>query len=182
MQLRKAVIAEDEPLLRAELVESLAQLWPELRVCAEAEDGVDALRAIEQHAPDILFLDIQMPGLSGLDVARHVGSKCHIVFVTAYDKYAVAAFEQGAVDYVMKPFWRRGSRRRSRDSRRKPAPSPPIWKECCSRCSPRAPASRTCAGSLRPKVRTCGSSLSRKSRISRRTTSTRSSSRRIRSR
>ena len=104
MQLRKAVIAEDEPLLRAELVESLAKLWPELHICAEAEDGVDALRAIEQHSPDILFLDIQMPGLSGLEVARHVGSECHIVFVTAYDNYAVAAFEQGAIDYVMKPF------------------------------------------------------------------------------
>ena len=104
MQLRKAVIAEDEPLLRAELAESLAKLWPELHVCAEAEDGVEALRAIEQHAPDILFLDIEMPGLSGLEVARHVGSECHIVFVTAYDKYAVAAFEQGAIDYVMKPF------------------------------------------------------------------------------
>ena len=102
--MRKAVIAEDEPLLRAELKESLAALWPELEVCAEAEDGVEALRAIERHAPDILFLDIQMPGMSGLEVARHVGNKCHIVFVTAYDKYAVAAFEQGAVDYVMKPF------------------------------------------------------------------------------
>ena len=104
MHVRKSVIAEDEPLLRAELKESLAALWPELEVCAEAEDGVEALRAIERHAPDILFLDIQMPGMSGLEVARHVGNKCHIVFVTAYDKYAVAAFEQGAVDYVMKPF------------------------------------------------------------------------------
>jgi DNA-binding LytR/AlgR family response regulator len=104
MQQRKAVIAEDEPLLRAELKESLARLWPELSICAEAEDGVDALGAIERHSPDILFLDIQMPGMSGLEVARHLGSKCHIVFVTAYDKYAVAAFEQGAVDYVMKPF------------------------------------------------------------------------------
>lgn len=104
MDAYKAVIAEDEPLLRAELRESLAKLWPELRVCAEAEDGVEALHAIEQHAPEILFLDIQMPGLSGLDVARQVGSQCHVVFVTAYDKYAVAAFEQGAVDYVMKPF------------------------------------------------------------------------------
>jgi DNA-binding LytR/AlgR family response regulator len=65
---------------------------------------VEALHAIEQHAPDLLFLDIQMPGLSGLEVARRTGSKCHVVFVTAYDKYAVAAFEQGAVDYVMKPF------------------------------------------------------------------------------
>src|SRR5690349_19363105 len=103
MQQRKAVIAEDEPLLRAELRESLAKLWPELAVCAEAEDGVEALHAIEQHDPDILFLDIQMPGLSGLEVARHAGSRCHVVFVTAYDKYAVSAFEQGAVDYVMKP-------------------------------------------------------------------------------
>ena len=70
MDAYKAVIAEDEPLLRAELRESLAKLWPELRVCAEVEDGVEALHAIEQHAPEILFLDIQMPGLSGLDVAR----------------------------------------------------------------------------------------------------------------
>jgi DNA-binding LytR/AlgR family response regulator len=101
---RIAVIAEDEPLLRAELRESLAKLWPELHVCAEAEDGVRALRAIEQHSPDILFLDIQMPGMSGLEVARQAGGRCHIVFVTAYDKYAVAAFEQSAVDYVMKPF------------------------------------------------------------------------------
>ena len=104
MNAYKAVIAEDEPLLRAELRESLSKLWPELRVCAEVEDGVEALHAIEQHAPEILFLDIQMPGLSGLEVARQVGSQCHVVFVTAYDKYAVAAFEQGAVDYVMKPF------------------------------------------------------------------------------
>jgi DNA-binding LytR/AlgR family response regulator len=104
MDAYKAVIAEDEPLLRAELRESLTKLWPELRVCAEVEDGVEALHAIEQHAPEILFLDIQMPGLSGLDVARQAGSRCHVVFVTAYDKYAVAAFEQGAVDYVMKPF------------------------------------------------------------------------------
>jgi DNA-binding LytR/AlgR family response regulator len=104
MQPRKAVIAEDEPLLRAELRESLAKLWPELTVCAEADDGVEALRAIEQHDPDILFLDIQMPGLSGLEVARQAGRRCHVVFVTAYDQYAVAAFEQGAVDYVMKPF------------------------------------------------------------------------------
>jgi len=104
MQQHKAVIAEDEPLLRAELRESLAKLWPELVVCAEAEDGVEALHAIEQHDPDILFLDIQMPGLSGLEVARQAGSRCHVVFVTAYDKYAVSAFEQGAVDYVMKPF------------------------------------------------------------------------------
>lgn len=100
----KAVIAEDEPLLRAELKETLGRLWPELSICAEAEDGIEALRAIEVHAPDILFLDIQMPGISGLEVARRSATRSHVVFVTAYDQYAVNAFEQGAVDYVMKPF------------------------------------------------------------------------------
>jgi DNA-binding LytR/AlgR family response regulator len=100
----KAVIAEDEPVLRAELRDTLLRLWPELVVSAEAEDGIEALQALGQHAPDILFLDIQMPGLSGLDVAKQASGKCHVAFVTAYDQYAVAAFEQGAVDYVLKPF------------------------------------------------------------------------------
>jgi DNA-binding LytR/AlgR family response regulator len=100
----KAVIAEDEPVLRAELKETLAGVWPELDVCAEASDGLEALHALDEHAPDILFLDIQMPGMSGLDVARQASGRAHVVFVTAYDKYAVAAFEEGAVDYVMKPF------------------------------------------------------------------------------
>lgn len=100
----KAVIAEDEPVLRVELRKTLTNLWPELVICAEAEDGVEALRALEEHGPDVLFLDIQMPGMSGLEVARQASGKCHVAFVTAYDKYAVAAFEQGAVDYVMKPF------------------------------------------------------------------------------
>jgi DNA-binding LytR/AlgR family response regulator len=100
----KAVIAEDELLLREELRDVLANLWPELVICAEAEDGIEALRALAEHAPDILFLDIQMPGLSGLEVAKQASGKCHVAFVTAYDKYAIAAFEQGAVDYVMKPF------------------------------------------------------------------------------
>lgn len=100
----KALIAEDEPILRGELRETLAKLWPELEICAEAEDGVAALREIAAHEPDILFLDIQMPGVTGLEIARHVSGRCHVAFVTAYDQYAVAAFEQGAVDYVMKPF------------------------------------------------------------------------------
>jgi DNA-binding LytR/AlgR family response regulator len=104
MRPMKAVIAEDEPILRAELRETLARLWPELEICAEAEDGIEALRALSQYAPDVLFLDIQMPGLSGLEVAKQASGRCHVAFVTAYDKYAVAAFEQGAVDYVMKPF------------------------------------------------------------------------------
>lgn len=100
----KAVIAEDEPELRAELKETLAAVWPELIICAEAEDGIQAIHAMSAHAPDILFLDIQMPGMTGLEIAQQVSGKCHVVFVTAYDQYAVAAFEQGAVDYVMKPF------------------------------------------------------------------------------
>lgn len=100
----KAVIAEDEPLLRAELRDTLLRLWPELVISAEAEDGIQALQALAEHVPDILFLDIQMPGLSGLDVAKQASGRCHVAFVTAYDQYAVAAFEQGAVDYVMKPF------------------------------------------------------------------------------
>jgi DNA-binding LytR/AlgR family response regulator len=100
----RALIAEDEPVLRQELRETLAKLWPELVICAEVEDGIEAAHALESHAPDILFLDIQMPGMNGLDVARQASGRCHVAFVTAYEEYAVAAFEQGAVDYVMKPF------------------------------------------------------------------------------
>jgi DNA-binding LytR/AlgR family response regulator len=98
-----AVIAEDEPVLRAQLKELLGAVWPELDVVAAAEDGLQAMRVLEQHNPDVLFLDIQMPGLTGLEVARHASGRYHVVFVTAYDQYAVAAFEEGAVDYVMKP-------------------------------------------------------------------------------
>jgi len=101
----RAIIAEDEPVLRDELAEMLGTLWPELEIVAKAADGIAALRALDEHHPDVMFLDIQMPGLSGLDVARQAGGRCHVVFVTAYDQYAVAAFEQGAVDYVLKPFY-----------------------------------------------------------------------------
>src|ERR1700682_942910 len=104
MSILKAVIAEDEAVLRRELKETLATVRPELVVCAEAEDGIQAMHAMSTHTPDVLFLDIQMPGMDGLEVAQQASGKCHVVFVTAYDKYAVAAFEQGAVDYVMKPF------------------------------------------------------------------------------
>ena len=99
-----AILAEDEPLLREELRQLLGQLWPELQVLAEAEDGLEALQALESHRPQVLFLDIQMPGLSGLDVARAASGRCHVVFVTANERYAVDAFEQGAVDYLLKPF------------------------------------------------------------------------------
>ena len=99
-----AMLAEDEPLLRDELRQLLEQLWPQLQIVAEAEDGLEALHALEAQRPQVLFLDIQMPGLSGLDVARAASGRCHVVFVTAYERYAVAAFEQGAVDYLLKPF------------------------------------------------------------------------------
>ncbi len=98
-----ALVAEDEPTLRHQLVEQLGQLWPELAIVAEAADGVQALRLLHEHRPEVLFLDIQMPGATGLEVARQASGRCHVVFVTAYDEYAVTAFEQGAVDYVLKP-------------------------------------------------------------------------------
>jgi len=98
-----ALIAEDEPLLRAELAEQLAKIWPELTIVGSAADGIEAVRLLVMHKPDVLFLDIQMPGMTGLEVARQAAGRCHIVFVTAFDQYAITAFEQGAVDYVMKP-------------------------------------------------------------------------------
>jgi DNA-binding LytR/AlgR family response regulator len=98
-----AIVAEDEATLRQQLVEQLGQLWPELTIVAEAADGIAALRLLGEHRPDILFLDIQMPGATGLEVARQVNGRSRVVFVTAYDEHAVTAFEQGAVDYVLKP-------------------------------------------------------------------------------
>ena len=98
-----AVVAEDEETLRHELMDRLAQLWPELVIVGEAADGVQALRLLQECRPDVLFLDIQMPGATGLDVARQVQGRSHVVFVTAYDQYAVSAFDEGAVDYLLKP-------------------------------------------------------------------------------
>ena len=99
----RAVIAEDEANLREELRETLAAVWPELEIVAEAGDGGAALRALDEHAPHVMFLDIQMPGADGLETARRAGARAHVVFVTAYDRYAIAAFEAGAIDYVLKP-------------------------------------------------------------------------------
>jgi DNA-binding LytR/AlgR family response regulator len=103
MSATTAIIAEDEATLRGQLVEQLGQLWPELVIAGEAADGVQALRLLDEHRPDVMFLDIQMPGATGLEVARQASGRCHVVFVTAYDQHAVAAFDQGAVDYVLKP-------------------------------------------------------------------------------
>lgn len=104
MTFPKAIIAEDEAVLRDELRARLAELWPELVISAEAANGIEASQAFTAHSPDVLFLDIQMPGINGLEVARLASGRCHVVFVTAFDRYAVKAFEHGAVDYVMKPF------------------------------------------------------------------------------
>ena len=98
-----ALIAEDEPLMRERLKEKLAEAWPELQVVAEAEDGDQAIALFNEHRPLLAFLDIRMPGLSGLDVAAAIGGECHVVFITAYDQYALKAFEAGAVDYLLKP-------------------------------------------------------------------------------
>lgn len=99
-----AIIAEDEAHLRDALKAKLRIAWPELRILGEAADGFEALELLKVHEPDVLFVDIEMPMLSGLDVAREVQGRCHVVFVTAFDAHAVAAFEQGAIDYVLKPF------------------------------------------------------------------------------
>ncbi|MGY1459560.1 MULTISPECIES: LytR/AlgR family response regulator transcription factor [unclassified Luteimonas] len=100
------VVAEDEALLRRSLLDQLHRAWPELRVVAECDDGASALEAIAEHRPQVAFLDIRMPGLSGLEVASATAEASpgtRIVFVTAYDQYAIDAFERGAIDYLLKP-------------------------------------------------------------------------------
>ena len=98
-----AILAEDEAILRQQLQGKLAKLWPELEIVASVEDGAAALEALEDRVPDFMFLDIQMPEMTGVEVARHVAGRCHVVFVTAYDQYAIQAFETGAADYILKP-------------------------------------------------------------------------------
>jgi DNA-binding LytR/AlgR family response regulator len=98
-----ALIAEDEPLLREALARQLEEAWPELDVVAQARSGREAIAKFDALAPDVCFLDVQMPGLSGVEVARHVGRRAQLVFVTAYDQYAVQAFAEGVLDYLVKP-------------------------------------------------------------------------------
>ncbi|MES2675762.1 MAG: LytTR family DNA-binding domain-containing protein [Pseudomonadota bacterium] len=98
-----AIIADDEQVLRAYLKRLLAIVWPELHIVAEAENGLQALEFVNQYRPDIIFLDIKMPGLNGLEVAAKLQGLCHIVFSTAYDDYAIDAFETEVVDYLIKP-------------------------------------------------------------------------------
>jgi DNA-binding LytR/AlgR family response regulator len=98
-----ALIADDEPLLREALRRQLADAWPELEIVAEARNGREAVRLFDELRPDVCFLDVHMPGLSGVNAATHIGRRAHLVFVTAYDHYAVQAFAQGALDYLLKP-------------------------------------------------------------------------------
>ena len=98
-----ALIADDERLMRDQLVLRLQQAWPELEIVAQAKNGEEAIEMVRQHRPDFAFLDIRMPGKTGLEAAAEIAGQTHIVFITAYDQYAVQAFEHGAVDYVLKP-------------------------------------------------------------------------------
>src|SRR5205085_11211353 len=98
-----AIIADDEPLLRSSLMRMLAETWPELDIVAQARNGREAVQMFEAQKPDICFLDVHMPGLSGVDAARQIGGRAQLVFVTAHDQYAVQAFEQRAIDYLVKP-------------------------------------------------------------------------------
>ncbi len=111
----RAVIADDERLMREQLRTRLAEAWPALEIVAEAKNGAEAVQLVEQHHPDVVFLDIRMPGMTGVEAARAIAqlptgdeaadgwAGCEVVFITAYDEYAVEAFEQGAADYVLKP-------------------------------------------------------------------------------
>ena len=103
MEKVRAVIADDERLMREQLRARLAEVWPELEIVAEAKNGREAVDAVAAQRPDLAFLDIRMPGMTGVEAAREIGDACHVVFITAYSEYAVEAFEQGAVDYVLKP-------------------------------------------------------------------------------
>jgi DNA-binding LytR/AlgR family response regulator len=99
----RILIAEDEALLAAEIREELLRQWPEAQIVGMARDGHEALRLVEQLAPAVCFLDVQMPGLSGLEVAQLIGRRAHVVFITAHERYAVQAFDEGAVGYLLKP-------------------------------------------------------------------------------
>jgi len=99
----RAIIADDERLMREQLRARLAAAWPELQIVAEAKNGEEAVQLVASERPDLAFLDIQMPGLTGIEAARVIGTACHVVFVTAFSEFAVDAFEEGAVDYVLKP-------------------------------------------------------------------------------
>ncbi|QBE66994.1 LytR/AlgR family response regulator transcription factor [Pseudoduganella lutea] len=130
-----ALIVEDEPLLRAELADQLHILWPELHIAGHAANGIDAVAAIDALRPDIVFLDIQMPGLNGMEVARHIPESCQVVFVTAYADYALAAFDAGASDYLVKPLTTARLLQTIRRLKSRAAASPPpvVWEKLFER-------------------------------------------------
>jgi DNA-binding LytR/AlgR family response regulator len=126
-----ALIADDEPLLRERLASLLARLWPELEVVAQARNGREAVEMFDQSQPDVAFLDVHMPGMNGIEAGRCIGCRAELVFVTAFDKYAVEAFAQGAVDYLLKPIEEERlaetvARLRGRLTAPKPAPNPEL--------------------------------------------------------
>jgi DNA-binding LytR/AlgR family response regulator len=143
-----ALIADDEPLLRERLAAHLSRLWPELQIVAQARNGREAVEFFDEHQPDIVFLDVHMPGLNGVEAARAIKGRAQIVFVTAYDQYAVQAFEHGAVDYLVKPFEEARlleTVERLRD-RSEPAPAPgpdllsPLLEQLAERVRQQSPA------------------------------------------
>jgi DNA-binding LytR/AlgR family response regulator len=145
----KALIADDEPLLRERLAVHLSRLWPELQLVAQARNGREAIELFDEHEPEIVFLDVHMPGLNGLDAARAIKGRAQIVFVTAYDRYAVEAFEHGAVDYLVKPFDEarlRETVQRLRDRGRSPAAAAellsPLIEQLAAKVQQQAPAVR----------------------------------------
>lgn len=99
----RAIIADDERLMREQLRLRLGEAWPELQIVGEAKNGDEAVQLVADERPDLAFLDIQMPGRTGIEAARDIGAACHVVFVTAFSEFAIEAFEQGAVDYILKP-------------------------------------------------------------------------------
>src|SRR5271166_3383491 len=98
-----AVVADDERLMRDQIVGRLKEAWPELLIVGEASNGREAVALVQSLEPDIVFLDISMPGMDGIEAAQALAGRAHVVFITAHDEYAISAFEQGAVDYLLKP-------------------------------------------------------------------------------
>ena len=154
-----AVIADDEPLLRAQLKSRLARAWPELEVVHEMENGRDIERVLDDFEPELFFLDIHMPGVNGLEAARIIGPRAHVVFVTAYDEYAVEAFERGAIDYVLKPFDESRleitvDRLKERVAAAEPPPIEALVESLAQRITPRSPQYlRWIKASVGPNVR-----------------------------
>lgn len=146
-----ALIADDEPLLREELAQMLAQAWPELDVVAQARNGREAVERFEAQRPDICFLDVHMPGVSGVEAARQIGNRAHLVFVTAFEQYALQAFEQGALDYLVKPVdaARLATTVARLQARLQAAAPPPVTEELLRQLAARLQAGSTAPAPLR---------------------------------